>query len=67
MRHIDNTITIGAPYSPARYHVAQVTAGVLVCGNCLKSHSTRNHTIISIGAEECYVCENSTNCYLILS
>ncbi len=67
MRHIANTITVGAPYSPARYHAAQTNAGVPVCIKCLRAHSGRNHTIISIGKEDCYVCENATETYLILS
>ena len=67
MNHIANIVTVGAPNSLARFHAAQTNAGVPVCGPCLKAHGKTIGVIISIGTEECYVCENAADpAYLIL-
>ncbi len=65
-----NKQTAGSPCSDGRFHFAQTNNGVPVCPACIKAHKHQcnNEGVISIGQEECYVCEAGVdNCYLLLA
>ena len=71
MNAIKGKVCIGSPCSDARFNVALTENGIPVCGDCIKSHKYQisgKQTIMPMGMDECYVCEEGKDeTYLFLT